>query len=355
MKRLATNLILIVDDSPTNIEMLFDALSELYEIAAVKSGEAALKFIAETPPDLILLDVNMPGIDGYEVCRRVNADESTRHIPIIFITSLSSLDEEIKGLKLGAADFITKPFNIDVVKVRVNNQIELKSYRDKLEQLVEDRTQELVTTQNTVIECIVRMSEFRNDEIGKHIISTRNYVQLLIDELKTLAAYRKQLTAEYQRLLIKCVPLHDIGKVAVPDTILFKTGALTAEEYAIIKHHTTAGGEILASAETNLGANSFLNLAMQMALYHHEQWDGGGYPKGLRGTEIPLSARIMSIADVYDAVVSKRVYKSKMTHEQAVKIIVAGSGSQFDPQLVQVFVNIQEKFRKTLQEEAAER
>ena len=156
-------------------------------------------------------------------------------------------------------------------------------------------------------------------------------------------------------MLIKCVPLHDIGKVAVPDTILFKTGALTAEEYAIIKHHTTAGGEILASAETNLGANSFLNLAMQMALYHHEQWDGGGYPKGLRGTEIPLSARIMSIADVYDAVVSKRVYKSKMTHEQAVKIIVAGSGSQFDPQLVQVFVNIQEKFRKTLQEEAAER
>ncbi|MEI6287522.1 MAG: HD domain-containing phosphohydrolase [Bacillota bacterium] len=349
MNNRSANLILVVDDSPTNIEILFDALSEIYEVAVVKSGEAALKFVAETPPALILLDINMPGMNGYEVCRQLNGNPSTRSIPIIFITSLSSLDEEIKGLKLGAVDFITKPFNVDVVMVRVNNQFELNRYRNSLEQLVADRTRELATTQNTVIECIIRMSEFRNIETGDHIIRTRGYVQLLVDELIKLAAYREQMTAEYQRMLINCVPLHDLGKIGIPDTILFKTTPLTAEEFEIIKKHTTVGGSILASAEINLGANSFLNLAMQMAVYHHERWDGAGYPSGLSGNEIPLAARIMAIADVYDALVSKRVYKAQMTHEQAAKIIIDGSGSQFDPQMVEAFVKTQDKFKALLQ------
>lgn len=353
MKNISDNLILIVDDSPTNIDMLFNALNEFYDVTTAKDGESALKSISKNHPDLILLDVEMPGIDGYEVCRRIRANEKITNIPVIFVTSLSEIQDEIKGLELGAVDFITKPFNVEIVKIRIKNQLELKSFREDLEYQVLDRTKELELTQDTVIECIVSMGEFRNTEIGEHIIRTQSYVQALAEELKELDEYKEIFTKKYLRLLFKCVPLHDIGKVVIPDEILLKPGKLTPEEFEVIKKHTTAGKDILASAERKLGSNSFLSLAMQMAATHHERWDGKGYPYGLSELEIPLPGRLMAIADVYDALVSKRAYKSQMAYGEAVKIILEGRGTQFDPKLVDSFEKIQDKFKEISQKQIA--
>lgn len=338
------NTILIVDDSATNIDILFEALSDDYEIRVANSGESALESIRKKQPDMVLLDVMMPGIDGYEVCRRLKSNHNTFTIPIIFITALSETQDEAKGLALGAVDFITKPFNKELVKARIKNHIELKLLRDHLESLVEERTRELELTQDTVIECIVRIGEFRNTEIGEHIVRVRAYVQALADSLMKMDAYKELFTVSYVKLLYKCVPLHDIGKVVIPDEILLKPGKLTPEEFEVIKTHTIAGKDILLSAEKKLGKNSFLSLAMQMAISHHERWDGKGYPYGYSGENIPIPARIMAIADVYDALVSKRVYKPAFTHNEAIKIILDGRGTQFDPTLVDVLIKNQERF-----------
>ena len=337
--------ILIVDDSAANVDILCDTLADDYEIRIATSGEAALESIAKKCPDLVLLDIMLPGIDGYEVCRLLKAGESTSTIPIMFITALSEIEAEARGLALGAVDFITKPFNTELVKARVKNHIELKLLRNNLESLVDERTKELALTQDTVIECIVKMGEFRNSEIGEHIVRTQAYVKALAEELKKNAAYRELLSDQYLRFLLQCVPLHDIGKVIIPDNILLKPGKLTPEEFEIMKKHTIAGRDMLIGAEKKLGKNSFLSLAMQLAVSHHERWDGSGYPYGLSGESIPLPGRLMAIADVYDALVSDRVYKSRTTPELAFEYISNGSGTQFDPKLVEVLVKIQEQFR----------
>ncbi len=337
--------ILIVDDSPANIDILFDALSDDYDLRVANNGEIALESVAKELPDLILLDILMPGINGFEVCRNLKSNEKTCSIPIIFITALSETQDEAKGLALGAVDFITKPFNIELVKARVKNAIELKSLRTHLENTVKERTKELELTQETVIECIVRIGEFRNTEIGEHIIRTQAYVRALSEEMKKLDHYNELLTESYVRFLIKCVPLHDIGKVIIPDNILLKPDKLTPEEFDIIKKHTTEGKKILLSAERKLGRNSFLSLAMEMAESHHERWDGKGYPQGLSGKNIPLPGRLMAIADVYDALVSKRVYKPALTHEEAMRIILKGKGTQFDPDLIAIFLKLQDRFK----------
>lgn len=337
--------IMIVDDSPLNIDILFDALKNDYDVITAKDGESALASVHDNSPDLILLDVEMPRIDGYEVCRILKDSKETSHIPIMFITSNSGIDQEIKGLKLGAVDFITKPFNVEIVKIRVRNQLELKTYRDQLEYLVKERTHELELTQDTVIQCMIKVGEFRNMEIGEHILNVQNFVRIFSAELSKTDKYKNILNAKYIRLLVKCVPLHDLGKVVIPDSILLKPGRLTPEEFQEMKKHTTAGKEILQDAESKLGENSFLKLAMEMAEAHHERWDGEGYPNGLKGKNIPLPGRIMAIADVYDALTSRRVYKPPFTHEEAVEIITQGRGTQFDPDLVDTFLKIKNEFR----------
>ena len=340
--------ILIADDVAENIDVLMGALGGRYAVVAAKEGEKALAMARLEPrPDMILLDVMMPKMDGYEVCRQLKADPDTAGIPVLFITALGGYEEESKGLALGALDYITKPFQPDLVKARVANHLELKRHRDRLEELVAERTRELALTRDVTIFTLANLAEARDPETGGHIRRTQTYVRLLAEKLCEQPRFAAELDAYAIELLHKSAPLHDVGKVGVPDAILLKPGKLTDEEFEEIKKHTTYGRDALAAGVRELGENSFLGYAMEIAYTHHEKWDGSGYPQGLKGEEIPLAGRLMAIADVYDALISKRVYKPPFPHAKAVSIIREGRGSHFDPALVDAFLEINERFRET--------
>jgi len=338
-------IVLIVDDTETNIDVLVDTLGDEYDVRVAMDGEMALEDIAEEKPDLILLDIMMPGMDGYEVCEILMADSHTRHIPIIFLTAMSEEQDEAKGLALGAVDYVTKPFSPDLVKARVKNQIQLKKYQDHLEEMVQDRTRELLLTQEVTIESMGTLAEYRDPETGGHIKRTKNYVKALATHLSTKSEFKSVLDADTIEQLYKSSPLHDIGKVGVKDSILLKPGKLTDEEFEDMKKHSVYGRDAIKANEKKLGETSFLSMARDIAYTHHEKWDGSGYPRGVKGENIPLCGRIMALADVYDALISKRVYKAPMPHEIAVKIIKEGRGTHFDPQLVDLFLEISEEFR----------
>ena len=340
--------ILIADDVAENIDVLMGVLAGEYAIVAARDGAKALALAGQDPrPDLILLDVMMPKMDGYEVCRRLKADPATADIPVLFVTALGGHEEESKGLALGALDYITKPFQPDLVKARVANHLELKRHRDHLGELVAARTRELVLTRDVTIFTLANLAETRDPETGGHIRRTQTYVRLLAEKIAGQTRFAGQLDPQSIELLYKSAPLHDVGKVGVPDAILLKPGKLTDEEFEEIKKHTEYGRDALAVGVRELGENSFLGYAMEIAYSHHEKWDGSGYPLGLKGEKIPLSGRMMAIADVYDALISKRVYKPPFPHEKAVSIILEGSGSHFDPSLVDAFSEIKESFRRT--------
>jgi putative two-component system response regulator len=337
--------ILIVDDTPVNIHVLMEALKDDYAIIAAKEGEKALRLAATEPaPDIVLLDVMMPGMDGYEVCCRLKENHATRDIPVIFITALTDEDDEARGLSLGAVDYITKPFHPALVRMRVRNQMELKRYRDRLEMLVKERTRELARTREVTVECLAALCECRRPEDGEHIKRTQNYIRILAREAGKHPRFAGHLNEDIVELLYLSVPLHDIGKTGVRDEILFKPGPLSDEQFAEMRRHTAYGYQALAKAEEKLGGNSFLCLAKDIAQSHHERWDGTGYPSGLKGDEIPLGARIMAIADVYDAIISRRVYKPPIPHEEAVEMIMKGKGGQFDPDLCDAFLNAADQF-----------
>ena len=337
--------VLIVDDTETNIDILVDTLGEIYDISVAMDGETALQTVSEERPDLILLDIMMPGIDGYEVCRRLKADQSTHDIPIIFLTAMSEEQNEARGLAMGAVDYITKPFSPELVEARVKNQLELKLHRDKLEELVKERTLQLELTQEVTIESMGTLAEYRDPETGGHIKRTQYYVKLLAGQLRRHPKFTNLFDATTIDLLYKSAPLHDIGKVGVPDHILLKPGKLTTEEFEEMKKHTIYGRDAIAASEKKLGANSFLRHARIIAESHHEKWDGTGYPHGQRGDAIPVQGRLMAIADVYDALISKRVYKPPFPHTKAVTIITQGKGSHFDPDMVDAFLALEEVFR----------
>ncbi|QCC85965.1 response regulator [Desulfovibrio desulfuricans] len=340
------NKILLVDDAPENLRILSECLRDKYTIMFAKNGPDALRLARyQPPPDLILLDVIMPGMDGYEVCRKLRDETQTRDIPIMFITAQNEETDEAKGLSLGAQDYITKPFRSSLVRNRVANQLKYKRYRDHLNDMVFERTHQLALTQEATIHAMASLAEWRDTETGAHIKRTQNYVKTLALYISQLPQYRDELDLDSISWLYLSAPLHDVGKVAIADTVLHKPGPLTDEEYEAMKEHTTHGRAVLASADKFLGENSFLRIASDIAYCHHERWDGKGYPRGLSGREIPLSARLMSVADVYDALRSKRVYKPSMPHETAVRIIVDGRGTQFDPDIVDAFVALQEDFR----------
>ncbi|GAB7078422.1 response regulator [Megalodesulfovibrio paquesii] len=340
--------ILIVDDTVENIQVLMETLKDDYAIVAAKNGEKALTLaLAEPRPDLVLLDVMMPGMDGYEVCARLKQDARTKAIPVLFITALSEEEDEAKGLALGAVDYITKPFRPGLVKARVHNQLELKRHRDHLEELVEERTRELALTKEVTIESLATLAECRDPETGGHIKRTQNYVRLLAEAVENHPRFGPALNKDIIHLMYISAPLHDVGKVGVPDAILLKPGKLTPEEMTTMKLHTRYGRDTLAKAEDRLGGNSFLQCAKEIAYGHHEKWDGSGYPEGLAGEAIPLSARLMAVADVYDALISRRVYKPPFPHAQAIDIIQEGRATHFDPDLVDAFLAIQDDFRKT--------
>lgn len=346
--------ILIVDDAPENLTLLSELLKLLYRVKAARSGEKALQIVlSDEPPDLILLDVMMPGMDGFEVCRRLRDDARTRHIPVIFITAQDTADEEIRGLELGAVDYLTKPINPPTVLMRVDNQLRIKAAADFLrdqneflEREVQRRTRELTAIQDVTILAMASLAETRDNETGNHIRRTQHYVSALAEHLQQHPRFAAELDMETRQLLFKSAPLHDIGKVGIPDHILLKPGRLTPEEFELMKRHTTLGVDALQKAEERLGMDvPFLRLAKQIAAGHHEKWDGSGYPKGLAGEAIPLSARLMALADVYDALISKRVYKSPMSHSSAVEYIQSQRGRHFDPDVTDAFLALKDEFR----------
>jgi len=340
--------ILIVDDTSENIEILGKLLSEYRRYFAL-NGEKGIELARNIKPDLILLDIKMPGMDGYEVCSILKKDKTTSMIPVIFITALNQDSSEEKGLKLGAVDYITKPFNPALVRVRVKNNLELKKYRDSLETLVEERTHQLELTQEVTIRSLASLAETRDNETGQHLIRTQNYTRMLAEKLKEFDKYKRVLTKEMLNDIYKSTPLHDIGKVGVPDNILLKPGKLTDEEFEEMKKHTIYGRDAIQKAAASLGENSFLSMASVIAYTHHEKWDGSGYPQNLAGEAIPLSGRIMAVADVYDALISRRVYKEAFLHEKAVEIIMSEKGTHFDPLIVDVFFKEQNEFRRIAQ------
>ena len=338
--------VLIVDDAPENIRILAETLKHDYIIMFARSGDAALRHAMEStpPPDIILLDVIMPGMDGYEVCRRLKEDKQTCNIPIIFVTGQSEAVDEARGLSLGAVDYIGKPFKASLVKTRVANQLELKRHRDRLDELVRERTQELALTKEVTIEAMATLAEWRDPETGAHIKRTQRYVRTLAEYMAANPKYAPELDANTVELLYLSAPLHDVGKVSIPDSILLKPDRLTDEEFTEMKRHTLRGRDALSAAERKLGGNSFLRLAREIAYGHHERWDGKGYPQGIAGEAIPLPARLMALADVYDALTSRRVYKPALPHDEVVKMLRQGRGTQFDPDVVDAFLHLQDDF-----------
>ncbi len=353
MRELSECTVMVVDDTEANIDILVETLGDDYEVTVAMDGESALEFIDEGPPDLILLDIMMPGMDGYEVCRRLKANKETSKIPIIFVTAMGEVEDETKGLELGAIDYLTKPISPPIVLARVKNHLELKLAKEELENQnvileikVQERTRELALTQEVTIEAMATLAETRDPETGGHIRRTQNYVRALAGYLKDNPKFNRILDAVTIDLLYKSAPLHDIGKVGVPDQILLKPGELTDEEFKEMTRHTIYGRDAIQTAGERLGENSFLRLAREVAFSHHEKWDGSGYPIGTKGDGIPIPGRLMALADVYDALVSRRVYKPPFSHKKAVDIIVEGKGRHFDPDIVEAFIVIQEDFRK---------
>ncbi|MDX1295574.1 MAG: response regulator [Sulfurimonadaceae bacterium] len=338
--------VLIVDDIPENIQVLLSTLKSDFAILAATNGEKAIELAASDPqPDIILLDIMMPGMDGYEVCRRLKADESTQGIPVIFVTALTESDDEAKGLELGAVDYITKPINPVLVKSRVKNHLELKRHRDNLQELVDERTHQLKVAKEATIEAMGIVAENRDPETGGHIQRTKSYMKTLATKLSEHPKYAEYLTPEKIELFHHSAPLHDIGKVAISDKILLKPGPLDEEEFKTMKEHTIIGEITIVVAQNRLGQSDFLEVAKEIAGSHHEKWDGTGYPRGTRGEDIPLSARLMALSDVYDALISRRTYKDPVSHSKVVEIITNERGKHFDPDIVDAFLELQEEFR----------
>ena len=346
--------LLIVDDTPDNIALLSGLLKNRYRIKVATEGERALRIAAlDPPPDLILLDIMMPGMDGYEVCERLKANSHTADIPVIFLTAKVQVEDEEKGLKLGAVDYITKPISPPIVLARVETHLMLKNARQflqdrnaYLEEEVQRRTQEVVAIQDVTIVAMASLAETRDNDTGGHIRRTQHYVRALAKKLQTHPRFASFLSDATIELLFKSAPLHDIGKVGIPDRILLKPGRFTPEEFEIMKTHAILGRDAIVAAEEHLNTpKSFLQLAREIAYCHQEKWDGSGYPQGLAGEAIPVSARLMAIADVYDALISRRVYKDGMPYVQAVAIIREGKGQHFDPDMVEAFLEITDEFQ----------
>jgi len=339
--------ILVVDDMVENIHLLIETLKDEYALIAATNGEKALELANREPiPDMILLDIQMPVMDGYEVCKKLKQDKKTRHIPVMFVTALNEDINEAMGLDIGAVDYIRKPVKPALVKSRIHNHLELKRHRDHLEELVSERTHEVILTQNALIESMGALAEHRDPETGGHINRTQHYIHALAVALKNHPDFEHELDEQTIDLLFKTAPLHDIGKVGVRDEILLKPGKLTAEEFDEMKLHVHFGTETIRCIVAKLGHTPMLKVAQDIIDAHHERWDGSGYPKGLKGKEIPLPGRLMALADVYDALISVRVYKAPFTHEEAVKIITEGRGKHFDPDVTDAFLDQQEHFRE---------
>ena len=317
--------VLVVDDSPDNIDLLSEILRDEYRIRIATSGEKALKIVySDEPPDLILLDIMMPGISGLEICRRLKANPDRRRIPVIFVTAMTSPEDERRGLETGAVDYITKPISPPIVKARVRTHLALYDQARELARMVQQRTQELLTTRQQIIRRLGRAAEFKDNETGNHVLRMSHYARLI--------ALAHGLGEEAADIIFNTAPMHDIGKIGIPDAILLKPGKLDAAEREVMYQHPIMGAEIIGKHD-----NELLETARIIALTHHEKWDGSGYPQGLKGEAIPLEGRIVAVADVFDALLSVRPYKPALPLETALQYFDDQCGRHFDPALVEAF------------------
>lgn len=349
--------VLVVDDVPENLAMLGDLLQHEYLVRVANSGARALAIAASLPrPDLILLDVMMPDLDGHAVLNKLRAAAATRDIPVIFVTAMNADADEELGFALGAVDYIHKPIRPAVVLARVRTQLELKSARDRLrnqnawlESEVAQRMRDNQVVQDVAMRALASLAETRDNETGNHIRRTQGYVRVLASELAKNSRFAGLRAAGVIDTIVKAAALHDIGKVGIPDYILLKPGPLAPEEWRLMQGHARLGADAIEAALTDEADHAplaFLHIAMDIAQFHHEWWDGTGYPEGLKGEAIPLPARLMAVADVFDALISQRVYKPALPLEKAVNIILAGKGSHFDPDIIAAFTDRFEDFRQ---------
>ena len=338
--------ILVVDDNVTNLKFAEVTLKPIYKVTSLISGEQALKFLSKNIPDLILLDIKMPGMDGFDTIKEIKANINTRNIPVIFLTAMSESESELMGLALGATDFISKPFVPEVMLRRIAMQIELKNYRDNLENIINEKTKMVEKLQDAIVTSVTDLVEFRDKITGGHAKRTALYLKIFVNNLRQNQKYSNLFTDEYVANVLRAAPLHDVGKIGINDNILTKNGSLDDSEFEYMKLHTSLGGLAFENALDEVPGNEFIMVAKDMALYHHECWDGTGYPFKLSGENIPFCARIMAIVDVYDALTTKRPYKEPYSHEQAVEIINSRKGRNFQPELVEEFNLCSEEFKK---------
>lgn len=345
---------MVVDDTPSNLSLLAGLLRDTYRVQLANSGSKALELAHAEPPALILLDVMMPEMDGYEVCRRLKAEARLARVPVMFLTARTAIEDEERGLALGAVDFIHKPISPPIVAARVKAQLEIRAWQDFLhdqndwlQKQVTQRLAEIHHLQDAAIDVMVSLAEFRDESTGNHVRRTSEYVRLLACELARAPRDAALLTPAMIDLMAKSAPLHDIGKIAIPDHILLKPGKFEPHEWAVMQTHAQRGHDILLRAGDQMGVRGqFLAVAMQIAGSHHEKWDGSGYPRGLAGTAIPLAARLMAVADVFDALLARRPYKEPMSPAAAAAIIFQGRGAHFDPTVVDAFRRLLPQFEQ---------
>ncbi|HEZ7986419.1 MAG TPA: response regulator [Ruminococcus sp.] len=354
--------ILVVDDDSSNLMLANKILCKEYHVASANSGAAALKYLEKNIPALILMDIIMPEMNGFETVEIIKKDERCKAVPIIFLTAEKNPETEKKCFSAGAQDFVTKPFVPDLLLSRVERILELERYRKNLEVVVESQTRQLAerakrisNMQESVIVGMANLIELRDGSTGEHVKNTRTYVKMIVEKLLQKKIYTDCLNSEYADNIIKAAPLHDIGKIRIPDSILLKPGKLTDDEFTSMKMHTEYGVDIIRDIISDVEDESYTKTAAEIALCHHERWDGRGYPYGMSGRSIPLSARIMAVADVFDALYAERCYKKPIRPvEKAMDILLQGRGTQFDAEILDVFVGLRRQVKEFLGEECSD-
>ena len=345
-------LIFLVDDNPANLRIGKNVLAQKFTVATAPSAEKMFSLLENNLPAMILLDVDMPVMNGYEAIKILKSRPETKDIPVIFLTARTESNDELEGLTLGAIDYIIKPFQPVLLLKRIEvhllveaQRLELQYFNDNLQKMVEEKTQSIIDLQNALLRTMAELVECRDDVTGGHIERTQKGIKILLDEIEKDNLYPEETKGWNTDLLLQSCQLHDVGKISISDSVLKKPGKLTTEEFTDMKRHTSFGKEIVEKVEALAKESDFLKYAKIFAASHHEKWDGSGYPDGLKGSDIPLLGRIMAIADVYDALTSSRPYKKAFTHEEAVRIITEGSGTQFDPSLITIFNRAADQFR----------
>jgi putative two-component system response regulator len=351
--------ILVADDKEINRDVLHALITTLGHVPLLaENGLSALNQMEQHPPDLVLLDIIMPKMDGYKVLNHMKSDSFLRNIPVIMISAISEMESGVRGIEKGADDYLVKPFDITLLKARIGACLAKKRLRDqkdkylkqtedynlKLEERVSDQVQQITVAQQATIFALAKLAASRNLETGEHLQRMCEYSKVISEKLQLLPKYASVIDEDFIRNIYAASPLHDIGKVGIPDKILLKINKLTKEEFAIMKTHTIIGGKTLREVNQQHPGNDFVHVGIEIAESHHEMWDGNGYPYGLAGENIPLAGRILALGDVYDAHISKRVYKEAFSHSESREIILSGSGKRFDPDIVEAFVSSEDEF-----------